>query len=209
LKRTKAEAELTRQTIIEAGLILFSEQGVTQTSLVEIATRAGVSRGAVYWHFDNKWEIFDAILSRYSTRIDELAGAGQEESESDPLGRLSELLHFIFCNVATREDFRNIFKIFLRERFMRETKQVPPRIREFIDKAMADKIKTLENAKRKRQLPGDLDTLAGSQMIHIMLEGIVSSWLQEPDAYDLEQESPRFVEAIFAVLKNSLKRTGG
>ncbi len=209
MKRTKAEAELTRQTIIEAGLILFSEQGVTQTSLVEIATRAGVSRGAVYWHFDNKWEIFDAILSRYSTRIDELAGAGQEESESDPLGRLSELLHFIFCNVATREDFRNIFKIFLRERFMRETKQVPPRIREFIDKAMADKIKTLENAKRKRQLPGDLDTLAGSQMIHIMLEGIVSSWLQEPDAYDLEQESPRFVEAIFAVLKNSLKRTGG
>jgi len=209
LKRTKAEAELTRQTIIEAGLILFSEQGVTQTSLVEIATRAGVSRGAVYWHFDNKWEIFDAILSRYSSRIDELAGAGQEESESDPLGRLSELLHFIFCNVATREDFRNIFKIFLRERFMRESKQVPPRIREFIDKAMADKIKTLENAKRKRQLPSDLDTLAGSNMIHIMLEGIVSSWLQEPDAYDLEQESPRFVEAIFAVLKNSLKRTGG
>ncbi|MEJ2622840.1 MAG: TetR family transcriptional regulator [Candidatus Thiodiazotropha sp.] len=110
MKRTKEAAEQTRQTIIETGLILFSEQGVSQTSLAEIAARAKVSRGAVYWHFKNKWEIFDAILLRYSARIDELAGAGQHEAESDPLGRLSELLHFIFQNVARKEDFRNIFK---------------------------------------------------------------------------------------------------
>jgi TetR/AcrR family transcriptional regulator, acrAB operon repressor len=207
LRRTKEEAEITRQTIIEAALVLFSEQGVSQTSLVEIATQAKVTRGAVYWHFKNKWDLFDAILSRYDARIEQLSGAGQEELESDPLGRLSDLLHFIFVNVSTREDFRNIFKIFLHEQFLRDREDVPAKIREFVDKALTDKINTLENAKRKGQLPADLDTQAGSQMIHTMVEGVVQSWLREPQAFNLAQEAPRYVESIFAILKHSLKCT--
>lgn len=208
MRRTKEEAELTRQTIIDAGLILFSEQGVSQTCLMQIAKRAKVSRGAVYWHFKNKWEIFDALFSRYSGRIEELAGAGQEESESDPLGRLSELLHFMLINVATRDDFRNIFKIFLHERFMRENKDVPQRISEVIEQSLEDKRNTLENAKRKGQLPKDLDTRAGARMIHTMIEGIVHSALQAPDIYDLEKQADRYVETVLVVLRYGLRELG-
>jgi TetR/AcrR family transcriptional regulator, acrAB operon repressor len=205
LRRTKEEAEITRQKIIEAGLRLFSRQGVSATSLVEIANSTGVSRGAVYWHFKNKWELFEAILSRYSARIDELAGAGQRESESDPLGRLSELLQFLFVNVATQEDFRNIFKIILQERFLRREQEVPERIRELIDKSLEDKIRTLENARRKGQLPADLDVQAGARVIHMMVEGYVQNWLMNPGEYDLSEQSGRFVDTIFCVLRHSLR----
>ncbi|MET0090970.1 MAG: TetR family transcriptional regulator [Candidatus Thiodiazotropha sp.] len=207
MRRTKEEAEITRQKIIETGLRLFSRQGVSSTSLMEIASRAGVSRGAVYWHFKNKWELFEAILSRYSARIDELAGAGQRESESDPLGRLAELLHFLFINVATQEDFRNIFKIILHERFMRREEDVPDRIRELVDKSLQDKINTLENAKRKGQLPPDLDTRTGALVVHLMIEGFIQNWLKNPADHDLAEQSDRFVDAIFSVLRYSLKET--
>ncbi|MET0066174.1 MAG: TetR family transcriptional regulator [Candidatus Thiodiazotropha sp.] len=207
MRRTKEDAEITRQNIIETGLRLFSRQGVSATSLVEIAGRAGVSRGAVYWHFKNKWELFEAILSRYSARIDELGGAGQLESESDPLGRLEDLLRFLFVNVAKQEDFRNIFKIILHERFMRREADVPQRIHDLIDKSLQEKVRTLDNAKRKGQLPADLDSQAGAQVIHLMFEGFVQNWLKNPDDHDLAARSGGYVEAIFSVLRNSLKES--
>jgi len=202
LRRTKEEAEVTRQKIIETGLVLFSEQGVTATSLVELANRAEVSRGAVYWHFKNKWEIFDALFSRYSGRIEELVGASHHEGESDPLGRLKELIEFIFVGVANREDFRNIFKIFLRESFLRLREETPKRIRDFLEKIEQDKIITLENAKRKGQLPSGFDAVAGARIVHVMIEGIAQDWLQNPQAYDLSREASRQAEAVIALLRH-------
>ncbi|KSB87046.1 hypothetical protein LFZ31_05135 [Salmonella enterica subsp. enterica serovar Newport str. S09097] len=38
-------------------LRLFSQQGVSATSLAEIANAAGVTRGAIYWHFKNKSDL--------------------------------------------------------------------------------------------------------------------------------------------------------
>lgn len=60
-RKTKAEAELTRHRIVECTRRLFSRTGVTNTSLEEIAREAGVTRGAVYWHFRNKADLFHAV----------------------------------------------------------------------------------------------------------------------------------------------------
>ena len=61
MRRTKAEAEQTRHDILKAALILFDEQGYVQTSLSDIARKAEVTRGAIYWHFDNKEQIVAAL----------------------------------------------------------------------------------------------------------------------------------------------------
>ena len=52
MRRTKEQAEQTRVAILEAAERLFLEKGVAQCSLEQIARAAGVTRGAVYWHFD-------------------------------------------------------------------------------------------------------------------------------------------------------------
>ena len=62
MRRTKAEAEQTRNDILKAALILFDEQGYAQTTLSTIARKAKVTRGAIYWHFENKEEILAALV---------------------------------------------------------------------------------------------------------------------------------------------------
>lgn len=57
MRRTKEDAELTKQTILKAAVDVFTERGVAKASLEEIARKADVTRGAVYWHFKNKMEI--------------------------------------------------------------------------------------------------------------------------------------------------------
>ena len=63
-RRTKAEAEQTRLQIIEAARAVFHERGVSRTSLEQVAAKAGVTRGAVYWHFKNKADLFLAMRNQ-------------------------------------------------------------------------------------------------------------------------------------------------
>lgn len=67
-RKTKQEAQETRQHILDVALRLFSQQGVSSTSLGEIAKAAGVTRGAIYWHFKDKSDLFSEIWElSYST----------------------------------------------------------------------------------------------------------------------------------------------
>lgn len=86
-RKTKAEAEQTRHRIVASARQVFSRAGVTNTSLEEVAREAGVTRGAVYWHFKNKADLFLAVRAETGRlfRIDR-AGPG------DALQRLERAL---------------------------------------------------------------------------------------------------------------------
>jgi AcrR family transcriptional regulator len=62
MRRTKEDMLVTRQQIIDAGFDCFFEKGYEATSLVEVADRAGVTRGAIYWHFSNKLDLYHAVI---------------------------------------------------------------------------------------------------------------------------------------------------
>ena len=49
---------------------MFRERGVTRTSLAEVATAAGMTRGAVYWHFKDKADLFRAMCDRATLPLD-------------------------------------------------------------------------------------------------------------------------------------------
>ena len=70
-RRTKEEAEQTRRKLIHTALMLFSEKGVAKTTLNDISKAAGVTKGAFYWHFKDKREIFEAIHEAYAMALDE------------------------------------------------------------------------------------------------------------------------------------------
>ena len=53
-RRTKAEAQATKESVLNSALVLFSEKGYARTTFTDIARRIGMTRGAVYWHFDSK-----------------------------------------------------------------------------------------------------------------------------------------------------------
>ena len=58
MRKTKEEAQQTRSNLLNAALNVFYERGVSKASLDEIAKTAGVTRGALYWHFKNKEDLF-------------------------------------------------------------------------------------------------------------------------------------------------------
>lgn len=62
MRKTKIDSLKTRQDLIQAALKVFYHQGVTKAALQEIAQEAGVTRGAFYWHFKNKEDLFEAIF---------------------------------------------------------------------------------------------------------------------------------------------------
>lgn len=92
-RRTKEEAEQTRRAILEAARRCFHAQGVSMTSLEHIAKEAGVTRGAVYWHFANKGELIDAMFDDVSIPfIDRLDYTLLLDPEADARSRLRNFL---------------------------------------------------------------------------------------------------------------------
>src|SRR6266403_1869396 len=56
--------ELTRSTLIDAAADVFAKRGFHAASLEEIAEAAGFTRGAIYKNFENKEELFFAVIER-------------------------------------------------------------------------------------------------------------------------------------------------
>src|SRR2546422_266500 len=80
----RAGSRDARQALLEAAAAVFAERGFRHASVDEVARRAGYSKGAVYWHFASKDELFLALLEERVDRptremIDLLASAPPEQ----------------------------------------------------------------------------------------------------------------------------------
>jgi len=89
-RRTKDEAEKTRCAILKAAERKFYEGGVVSTSLQEVAKAAGLTRGAIYWHFKDKVEILRALADMAYLPHEALLDRLASQDLSDPLGSLCE-----------------------------------------------------------------------------------------------------------------------
>src|SRR4051812_18679609 len=88
VRRTKQEAQATRSLIIDTAEALFHERGVSRTSLNDIAQAAGVTRGAIYWHFQDKADLFNAMMVRATLPLEETAKRGGDAALADPLAHM-------------------------------------------------------------------------------------------------------------------------
>jgi AcrR family transcriptional regulator len=76
-RRTQAErAEATREALIEAARALFAEYGYAGVGTEEIVRAAGVTRGALYHHFDGKKDLFEAVYERVESELAERIASG-------------------------------------------------------------------------------------------------------------------------------------
>lgn len=65
MRRTKEDAEQTKESILLSAMNLFYEKGYSKTTFDEIAKRINLTKGAVYWYFRNKPDIVAALINRY------------------------------------------------------------------------------------------------------------------------------------------------
>lgn len=69
----------TRDRILDAAEDVFNESGYSNTTLNEIAEAAGVTRGAIYWHFKNKEDLFQAMCLRIRVPMDARRSRGSSK----------------------------------------------------------------------------------------------------------------------------------
>ena len=110
VRKTKEDAELTRQRIIDAAREVFLARGVSRSTLEHIATQADVTRGAVYWHFKNKAEIFHALRDQvFLPLIDRMDDTLTVESSDDALTQieksLCDIVHELNKNIEMRQTY--------------------------------------------------------------------------------------------------------
>ena len=99
-RKTKAQARETRQRIVDAARMVFHQWGVTRSSLDCVAHAANLTRGAIYWHFKDKFDLFlavreDALLPAFE-EIDLIIRSNRHDDPLDgieaSLGRFIRIL---------------------------------------------------------------------------------------------------------------------
>ncbi|KQQ67781.1 TetR family transcriptional regulator [Pseudomonas sp. Leaf127] len=204
VRRTKEEAQATRSQILEAAEQAFYERGVARTTLADIATLAGVTRGAIYWHFTNKAELVQAMLDSLHEPLEEMSLATQSEAEHDPLGCIKKLLIHLFHQVSKDPKTRRINEILFHKceftdemcDFRRQRRANALFCNERIGLA-------LSNAVRKGQLPATLDIFRASVCMHAYIDGVLGQWLLVPDSFCLHEQAEPLVDTCLDMLRFS------
>jgi len=92
-----------KENILKEAALLFSQKGYERTSMREIAKRVGVTKPAIYYHFSNKQELFEELVTtsfeRSQKKIAEIA-----KSDSDPVEKLKQLALDIMEGVKQNPD---------------------------------------------------------------------------------------------------------
>ena len=147
-RKTKAEAEATRESLLDAAESMFMEKGVARASLEEIARTAGVTRGAVYWHFRNKQDILDAMLERVRAPLGEMLD--EAAISQDSLTNLKHLCVIALSKLAEDEQYFRVYYILFHRN---ESDQALNKHRELAEEGIAfvtDIFRSPENAKKLR-----------------------------------------------------------
>ena len=175
-KRTHEEALQTKKQIMDAAVTLFSSKGYEKTSLSDVARAAGVTRGAIYWHFENKGELLIELLqaiAKDKNLVEPLLDSAKE-SEFDPLGCIRKWLYAHGTNEANLLFVSEIAKIgssALLEIIGEE--ELHYRMHELVRKRVYYLKEGIKNAIRRRQLPAYVDVELSAEAINLMLVGYV------------------------------------
>lgn len=107
MKRTKSEAEETRNRLLQAGLEVFLEKGFDRASLEEIAQRVEMTRGAVYWHFKDKQRLFEELVTERLNPAQAHLERMLAEKETPPLQKITSFVKLLLQLLAEDEAFRS------------------------------------------------------------------------------------------------------
>lgn len=177
-RKTKRQAQETKQQIIDAALRLFTVQGVSATSLSDIASAAGVTRGAIYWHFKNKVDLFTEACELTDLKIESLEIEYQTKYPDDPLFVLRELLIYILTPIVE--------------------------IRRELCAADHSRIEqSLSRCIEKKQLPADLNLRRSAIMLRAMMTGLAENWLFSPESFSIKDECQYLVDSFIDMIKHS------
>jgi TetR/AcrR family acrAB operon transcriptional repressor len=185
-RKTKEEAAATRDSILDAAEKLFVEQGVSRTTLQHIASAAGVTRGAIYWHFDDKGALFNAMMERATLPLEAELQVLDEAESSDPLSDLRDYVLAVLRRTVDDPQARRVFEIAtLKVEFVDEMDAVRVRRQHSMGDWMARAERRIRLASEKGLTGSQVEPRTAALAMWTMIDGLIRNWMFDPQSFDL------------------------
>ncbi|MDB5946130.1 MAG: acrR [Ramlibacter sp.] len=200
VRRTKEDALATRSSLLDAAECLFQSNGVSRTSLNDIAVAAGTTRGAIYWHFKDKADLFNAMMERVTLPLEcpfqQAVGQGD-----DPLPVLRQGVLAALRQTARDERTRRVLEVATQKvEYVDELVAVRARHlavrQQFLDRMQH----ALRGSARWRGLRLAVPAPIAARGLHALVDGLIQNWLLDCTAFDLVRTGEKAIDAYLAGL---------
>lgn len=198
MRRTKEEAAITREQLLRKALTVFSKKGYAATTLEDIAREAEVTRGAIYWHFGSKAELFNTLIREFSDRANIIMQRAVAEG-----GTLLDIIRRVFVRqLQVIEEDREMQA--LMELYLFKTGLVPE-LEEGRQQQIASGIALIEMLADIMQqgiaqglLRSDVDTKVMARACLASQNGLINMWLTTPTQFSLKANAESFIDILMA-----------
>lgn len=198
VRKTKEDAELTRQRIIDAARSVFLKRGVSRSTLEHIAAEADVTRGAVYWHFKNKTDIFYALRDRaFLPLIDRMYDTLATQTEDiDPLTQIENSLGDTINELNENIEMRQIYEIMMIkceyvDEFATVLQQILNNCSNITEKIQL----AYERAQAQSLLSVAHTPYALAQDTHLFFSGLLHMWVKDADGTRFRHQAKQLIQS--------------
>ena len=201
LRRTKAEAEVTRQQILTAAEQVFFEKSVSAATMEEVAKAAGVTRGAIYWHFANKTDLFMELYKSVPLPQEDMVACELENEHADVLSVVERAAGDWLEMLAHDEQRQRILSILLRCDYTGDLAAVLEKQQQVDDEHMSSLEQAFARAAGRGQLNAGWTPKSAASALRWMMKGLCSEWLLFGRRFDLAKEGREGLQRMIGGLR--------
>lgn len=207
VRKTKEEALETRARLLDAAEQVFHRQGVARTSLAEIALEAGLTRGAIYWHFANKADLYDAMIKRVFQPPEDISAddLGSGPAGNNPLAWVRAGMLGVLERLASDPHHHRVAEIAWHKcEYVGEMAQIRDRHVECGNRHLDTMERALAAALAQGQLAPHIDPRQAAVGLMALVDGLMVNWTLDPSRFPLD----KFAEGIVDSYLDGLRSKG-
>ena len=201
MRRTKEEAAVTRATLLKTALTVFSAKGYAAATLDDVAKAAKVTRGAIYWHFKSKADLYNTLVQEFSAR-----GSGVVQQAVSEGGTLIEILRRIFVRLCTLieedKELRAVMELTLFKTGLNPDLQAGRKKQIEQGNALLNGItEAMRQGIAQGDLRNDIDPADMARAFIAFENGAIQLWLLSPRSFSLKASAESFADIMVAGLQ--------
>ena len=197
-RRTKEDALTTRSDLLDAAERLFSEKGVSRTSMNQVAEAAGVTRGAIYHHFENKPALIEALMERVRLPVDDMLEELEKTHNDNPLAMLRARCLNIIEQVQQDPHTQALITILLHKcEYVDDALPIHQRHLDGRNACVAESGWLVERAKEQGLIDASLNSQDVILGLFSLVDGLMYNWLLDPSCFNLAQTAKQAIDTYF------------
>ena len=195
MRKTKEEAEITKQKIMDAALQLFKNKGFDATRLQDIAKVTGMTRGAIYWHFKNKQDILATLMMDMKQSF-EVGLKNFQKEEGGAIEKLERVVRDIITAHTADARFRDLIIVMMSNYQISEKLRKGRLKAEFPTQFIETVGSLIEQGMDENVIRRDIDPDEIAWLVLILLTGSIIAYLKFPDACKTSDKSDTIVDCF-------------